>query len=89
MTPSKLLTELHRAHMKEAAPIGGPYGVPPSLILRLTLSDIEVLMDALARAASRLESMARTAKHGRKHDQAAIRMRSLRARIWRQKNGNP
>jgi len=66
---------------------GSPYGMPPSLGIRLTVADIDLLLEALARAASRLESMARTAKYGRKHDETAARMRALRFRLTRRKMG--
>ena len=64
-----------------------PYGVPPSLAVRLTVADLDLLIEALARSAARLESMARSAKFGRKHDESAVRMRALRLRLMRQKIG--
>jgi hypothetical protein len=47
----------------------------------LSIGEIDSLLDALAIAASRRESMGRALKHGRKHDLAAERMRALRHRL--------
>lgn len=65
------------------------YGVPPRMGISLTIGELELLLDALARAAARLESMARAGKYGRRHDETAARMRSLRMRILRHKLGKP
>lgn len=81
--------------MSEAAhhdePIGSvsPYGAPPRMGIYLTIAEQDLLLDALARAASRLESMAKTAKFGARHDETAMRMRTLRMRILRHKRGQP
>lgn len=66
-----------------------PYGMPPRMGLSCTIDELDLLLAALARAAARLESMAKTAKFGRKHDEQARRMRSLRMRILRHKMGKP
>lgn len=59
--------------------------LPVSLFLEW--DDTDVLVEALARAAARLESLANAAKHGRKHDDKAKRMRELRAAIMAQRSG--
>lgn len=45
--------------------------------------EILLLLVALAMAASRRESQARVIKHGRRHDEEAIRMRRLRFRLMK------
>lgn len=44
----------------------------------LTRADRNLILEALAMAASRHESMARVQKFGRRHDQKAAAMRKLR-----------
>ena len=65
---------------RQPAPIGAPSSGPYRNV-RLTVAEIDLMIDALARASSRLESIARTLKFGRKHDEAAARMRALRFRL--------
>jgi len=52
--------------------------------LQLTKLEAAVLADALAKAASRHESQARSIKHGRRHDDVAKQMRQLRTMIIRE-----
>lgn len=49
----------------------------------ITLTDVEIdlLVKALEKAASRHETYARTVKYFRKHDDIAARMRALRLRL--------
>jgi hypothetical protein len=47
--------------------------------------ELTILIDTLALAASRRESQARYVKHGRHHDEAAVKMRELRVRFMRQR----
>ncbi len=54
-----------------------------SFTLDLGWEDRQLLVDALAMAASRHESMARAQKFGRDHDRKAEQMRALRTTIMR------
>jgi hypothetical protein len=58
-------------------------------MIQLSVGDIELLLDALARGASRHQSLATALKIGGhfagKHDRAATAMRDLRARLLRAK----
>lgn len=51
----------------------------------LSVADLDLLMDALAKAASRHESQARFVKWGSEHDKTAQAMRALRSRLWKAK----
>ena len=53
------------------------------MILRMTDEDVELLIEALAAAASRHEAQARVVKFGRHHDIAARDMRVLRLQLCR------
>jgi hypothetical protein len=56
--------------------------------VRLTIGEIDRLIEALSLAAARRDSQARRAKqHPRRHEVAAIEMRTLRARLARLRNG--
>lgn len=46
-------------------------------------ADLTLVVDALAKAASRHESEARRVKFGRKHDDKAAAMRALRTKLLR------
>lgn len=48
----------------------------------LNLAEVELLMEALAMAASRKESQARAIRHGAHHDKVAACMRELRTKFW-------
>lgn len=57
--------------------------------MRISVTDIDLMLDALARAASRHESMARSVRAGGfsmgQHDRKAARMRELRVELMRMK----
>jgi hypothetical protein len=56
---------------------GQPY------LISLRPFDLALVIDALAKAASRHETQARAVKFGRKHDDTAAAMRALRRRLVR------
>jgi hypothetical protein len=56
--------------------------------MNFTITELELLLEALERAASRHESMARfNPRSARPHDDKAAAMRKLRNRLLRHKTG--
>jgi len=54
--------------------------------MTLSISDLRVVIDALAKAAARHESQARSVRFGRHHEKAAEAMRDLRRRFVEERN---